>query len=667
MDYLIMFGIVSGVSALFVATSYMLFRLRIVSKLILALLPMNMVLVMGAFTLSRLGFKTPWALVIVVLGTGSVVFYVVYILRGISGPLNLIAEGARRFSVGDVQLQGMDFKKIARINDRRDELGAIGQAFNALIQYIQTKVQAANSIAEGELDITLELASDQDVLGMSFQTMRDSLSTLISDMEAMYQAQLQGKLQHTIDVSVYNGAYRKVANEYNSAVKYHIDAVLLMLDLLGEYAKGDLSTECPDFPGDQIIATQRFNELRSNLLKVIDEIEGLSEAAISGNLSKRVDTEPFNGRFKTIVEGMNETLAAAVRPMEEAKQVLGGVAEGNLSRLMMGDYRGDHADFKTAINTTVRSLNDLISQVNDAISQVNSGANQVADASSSLAQGATEQASSLEEISSSIAEISSQSKVNSENAQKGRELATDAMSAATEGEKQMKELVDAMRSINGKTSEISKIIKVIDEIAFQTNLLALNAAVEAARAGVHGKGFAVVAEEVRNLAQRSSKAAGETTDLIQGSVRDISQGMTMAEITAAAISEIGTGINSVDALINQIAQDSKEQSAAVEQISEALVQVDNVTQATTANAEEGAAASEELSGQARNLAQMIRSFILLDSVEQDAHRIVEKRSNSGNRLALTTGRQVRGEEHVPVVTLDPDVVINLDDEDLGDF
>jgi methyl-accepting chemotaxis protein len=288
----------------------------------------------------------------------------------------------------------------------------------------------------------------------------------------------------------------------------------------------------------------------------------------------------------------------------------------NLQKLATGDLtfeispRDQHDEIRNAIKTLGKDLGTIVSQIQVAGEQIASGSGQVSDSSQSLSQGATEQASSLEEISASLNQLSSQTSTNAENANQASNLASEAQGAAKKGSQQMQTMVTAMAEINEAGQNISKIIKVIDEIAFQTNLLALNAAVEAARAGQHGKGFAVVAEEVRNLAARSAKAAAETAELIEGSVAKTENGSNIANQTSDALQGIVNGISKVTDLISEIAAASNEQAQGVTQINQGVTQIDQVTQQNTASAEESAAAAEELSGQAEQLRQMLGRFTL---------------------------------------------------------
>lgn len=253
----------------------------------------------------------------------------------------------------------------------------------------------------------------------------------------------------------------------------------------------------------------------------------------------------------------------------------------------------------------------------------------------SLSQGATEQASSIEELTASVEQISVQTRENAQNAENAKDMTTETYSFAVQGNEQMTDMLEAMKDINESSSNISKIIKVIDDIAFQTNILALNAAVEAARAGQHGKGFAVVAEEVRNLAARSANAAKETTVMIEGSIEKVEGGTKIANETSQALTKIVEGVSKATELVAQIAVASNEQALGIEQVNQGLVQISDVVQTTSATAEETAAASEELSGQSDMLKSQVATFKLKtgnrsmkDDINPDVLKMLDNMQNS---------------------------------------
>lgn len=286
------------------------------------------------------------------------------------------------------------------------------------------------------------------------------------------------------------------------------------------------------------------------------------------------------------------------------------MADGDLDVHIPVTSRDEVGLLANAFNQMTDNINEVMANINSASEQVAAGASQVSDSSMALSQGATEQASSVEQLTASVQQIAVQTRLNADNATEANSLSEGARVNAAKGNDQMKMMLSSMEEINVSSSNISKIIKVIDEIAFQTNILALNAAVEAARAGQHGKGFAVVAEEVRNLAARSANAAQETTDMIEGSIRKVEDGTRIAKETAGALTEIVKIVESVSNLVGDIAVASNEQAQAVEQINQGISQIADVVQTTSATSEETAAASEELSSQADMLKHQVARFKL---------------------------------------------------------
>lgn len=256
----------------------------------------------------------------------------------------------------------------------------------------------------------------------------------------------------------------------------------------------------------------------------------------------------------------------------------------------------------------IDSLSEVISEVLSGTTQIDSGTSQIASSSQSLSGGASQQAASLEQITASLEEMSSTIAENAENATQAATLSEESQTSADKGQHEMNLMSNAVDEIKASSVEISKIIKVIDEIAFQTNLLALNAAVEAARAGEAGKGFAVVAEEVRNLAQRSSEAAKNTSTMIADSTKRAENGVTIAARVTDVLEEIVGGTRKVNSLVNSIAGASKEQADGITQINKGVVELDSVTQQSAGNAEELASAAEETAAQVSSLRNLVAKF-----------------------------------------------------------
>jgi methyl-accepting chemotaxis protein len=589
-----------------------------------------------------------YAILLVVITIALTIIILAYLVRTrIVAVIQRCVEFSERIAKGDLS-QELDVHS-------SDETGQLADAFRKLQTNLQHKADEARQIADGDLNIDVEIASDRDVLGQAMTQMVNSLRIMQQNLSDTTDALQEGSIDQRCNTDELEGGFAELLNGVNHALDTVIRPMFEAVEILGEYGRGNLEREMRELPGQQRAITQGLADIRSNLRNLIDETATLARAAESGDLSHRGDAFQFEGGYRELVEGFNRTLDNILRPINEAVDCLNEMSSGNLGVRVTGKYRGDHAKIKQALNETLERLNELLGQVLVASDQVNAGAEQVSSASQSLSQGAISQASSLEEISSSMQELESQTTQNAEHAGRADGTVSNVRESTQSGQQRMKHMVKAMGAIQESSERIGQIIKVIEEIAFQTNLLALNAAVEAARAGQHGKGFSVVAEEVRSLAQRSAKAANETTELIENSRQRVDRGNEAAGETSRALDQIFNGVDEVSELVGGIARASQEQAHGIRQVTEALQSVDSVTQSNSANAEESASAAEELSGQSAELKHMLAQFEL-DDVYQGGRRKVEgaqhqKRLGSGDRKKLPAS----GEE------------LNLNGEEFEDF
>ena len=433
---------------------------------------------------------------------------------------------------------------------------------------IKRLTQHVKRLALGDTDITLSVYPRKDEIGQmreAIRTITNSIKELESDTSILIGAAKEGDLNVRADVQKHQGIYREIVDGINATLDATVAPIKESTEVLSALADGNL------------------------------------DVGVTGD---------FKGDYALIKDALNTTCETVRRYIDEVADILEHIARGDMTVNIISEYKGDFTKLKDSINKSIVSFNDVLTEIDTAATQVALGSRQVSDGSQTISQGATEQAAEIDQLTSTITEIASQASQNAHSANNANELVKAFKSDALAGNSQMEKMQKAMEEIKAASESISKIIKVIDDIAFQTNILALNAAVEAARAGIYGKGFAVVASEVRNLAARSAQAAKETTDLIENSIVIVGSGTKIADQTAVALQSIVSGVDKAAELVAQIAVASNEQVIGITQINNSVDEMMRVVQTNSATSQETAAASEELSNQAEMLREMVSDFQL---------------------------------------------------------
>ncbi len=399
--------------------------------------------------------------------------------------------------------------------------------------------------------------------------------------------------------------------------------------------------------------TPAINKLTSTIREMIDESKLLVDAATSGKLNVRGDSAKFSGGYQELIQGLNNTFVAVVKPINESSKILELLAQGNLTARMRGDYPGDYSIIKNNINSLAESFSNAVRDFASAVQLTTNSSNEISSSIEEMAAGTQEQSSQTIEVAAAIEEMARTILETTQNAGTASQNAKNAGEIAGEGGKVVEETVEGMKRIAevvskasetvkqlGKSSDqIGEIIQVIDDIADQTNLLALNAAIEAARAGEMGRGFAVVADEVRKLAERTTKATKEIAGMIKQIQRDtkgavesieegteeVKKGRELANKAGESLSGIISASNKVVDDVNQVASASEEQSSAAEQISKNIEAISNVTNESTAGIQQVAKSAEDLNKLTDNLQSLINRFIIdFNQAEEEEHYSIRR-------------------------------------------
>jgi methyl-accepting chemotaxis protein len=377
-------------------------------------------------------------------------------------------------------------------------------------------------------------------------------------------------------------------------------------------SQGTLDAHCAS-QSDHDVLSENLLALRA----MIEETQWLIQQAQEGHLGARGDPQKFQGVYRGLVEAINQMMDVIVLPINEASSTLQSVALRDLRVRMQGEYQGDYAKMKEALNTAIANLDEGLREVASHSDGVVAGSSQINSSSQLFAIGAAEQASTLQSVAGHLNEMSRTIHQNNACAEQGKDLAGTARLSSDRGFESMQRMSKAIVKIKASSDATAKIIKTIDEIAFQTNLLALNAAVEAARAGESGKGFAVVAEEVRSLATRSADAARHTAAMIEESALNAEEGVKINQEVMKNLGEINEQVNLVSNVMVEIASSSTQQQKSVSDVMLAINQLNGMTQQYVSNANQSATAAESLSGQAEAMQDLVTTFQLSSDAGQN--------------------------------------------------
>jgi PAS domain S-box-containing protein len=582
------------------------------------------------------------------------------------------ADSSRRVTYMNKAAKALWEKMAAHIQEKHAEFSVEGMIGMPIIQYLENEEDKQKFSSALKAPETFDLSMHQihltvtivpvytdngEYIGRMTQW-QDRTAEIVAENEVirLVDEAVAGNLSQRVDVTILPEGFIR---ETGIGINQILDAVINPLNVAAQYvediAKGNIPAKITDnYNGD-------FNAIKNNLNQCIDAVNALiadaqllANAAVAGQLSTRAEADKHQGDFRKIVEGVNDTLDAVIRPLNVAAQYVDDISKGNIPEKISDNYNGDFNTLKDNLNTCVDAVNKLVADTNmlsdaanegrietradvtqhqgdfrkviegvnntldlivspiiavkEAVETITTAANEISTGNNDLSSRTEQQASSLEETAASMEELASTVKQNAENAHQANQLATSASEVAIKGGKVVGNVVNTMSAINDSAQKIEAIISVIDGIAFQTNILALNAAVEAARAGEQGRGFAVVAGEVRNLAQRSASAAKEIKELIVDSVSKTSEGTKLVENAGLTMDEVVQSVQRVADIISEISAASQEQTTGINQVNQAVTSMDETTQQNAALVEEAAAAAESLVEQALQLSDVVSVF-----------------------------------------------------------
>lgn len=528
----------------------------------------------------------------------------------------------------------------ASIIGLRSVFGGLEKFYNAPYPMVESALEAQSATKTIQADVYRASLVDSDSEVQSIisgiEPMSAKLMSALETLEATYEGD-PALLQEVLSASEQTRTMRAQAIEYIQ--KHDLQNAYIILN--GDYyaATARLQTAI-----DKVIETAQTNadeyyasgaktktfcttalfvlaavsilltlfiaiKIIRNLTYPIAEIEEAVTAMAKGDMHSDVSYQAKD-ELGVLAENLRFVLDTLSGYISHICSRMDSLASGDLTVAMDMDYLGEFESIKQSGNKIINSLNDTLGQIEDASSQVANSAEQVSGGAQALSQGTTEQASSVEELVATLSELSNKVNQTARNSRDVNNLIAETGQEVNNSNKMMESMMNAMTKINSCSSEIEKIIKTIEDIAFQTNILALNAAVEAARAGEAGKGFAVVADEVRSLASKSAEAAQETTSLISNSLTAVAEGNNIAAETQKSLQKVVASAEQIASNMQLITEASDVQAEGIQQVTIGIDQISSVIQTNSATAQQSAAASEELASQANLLRTLVGRFHL---------------------------------------------------------